>query len=103
MHERRVVDGTRAEVSGTAAYGTGGGVEMCSHDSGEVLLVREAASDGDVGDGRAVGAQQSARLVDAQTQEKPVRREAGPCLELPAELADAQPRDRGQLGQRDRV
>jgi hypothetical protein len=63
------------------------------------FLVREAAPDGDVGDRRPVGAQQPDRLVDAESQEEPVRREAGPRLELPAELADAQPGDRGQLGE----
>src|SRR4051812_24345833 len=47
----------RTQGSRTATHGTGGGVEVCSHDPGQVLLVREAGPDGDLGDGRGIGAQ----------------------------------------------
>jgi hypothetical protein len=42
-----------------------------------MLLVREAAPDGDLGDRSPVGAQQPARLVDAEAGEEPVRCETG--------------------------
>src|SRR3954452_21434281 len=73
----------RTQTSRTATHGTGGGVEVRAHDPGQVLLVREAGPDGDLGDGRGIGAQYPARLIDAQAQQEPVRREAVPRLDLP--------------------